>query len=164
MSKHHNTITCTHGKGLAWPVCYDQTQRLDNLSWLHAESQHDLSQCGNACNCMECRAATIEYSEMVNPSKSSCIALRASELYINTIDHLTINTLESSDLNGILVRVSGPIEFQSLPGIIWFHKLENGVEFWLAQAFAYGSPHNAVYVNDHHTGFIIPDDCLGIRA
>lgn len=110
------------------------------------------------------------------PSKSSCIALRASELNINTIDHLTVNTLEPSDLNGIPMRVGDSIEFQPLPGIIRFHELEDGTEFWLAQTFAYGGrqklqktledggPHNAVYVNDHHIGLIIPDDRLVIRA
>lgn len=69
MSKDHNTITCTHGKGLACPVCYDQT--------------HNLSHCGEACNCMKC-----------NPSKSSCIARRAAELGLPVIDMSTISQEE----------------------------------------------------------------------
>ena len=165
MSKDHNTITCTHSKGLACPVCYDQTHRLDNLNWAHAESQHDLSQCGDACNCMKC-----------NPSKSSCIALRASELNMRVIDHPALDLLDPSDLNGIPVRVGDSLEFQPLPGIIRFNELEDGAEFWLAQTFAYGGrqklqktledggPHNAVYVNDHHIGLIIPDNRLVIRV
>ncbi len=128
-------------------------------------STHDLSQCGDACNCMKC-----------NPSKSSCIALRASELNIEAIDQPALDTLEPEDLNGIPVRVGDSLEFQPLPGIIRFHELEDGAEFWLAQTFAYGGrqklqktledggPHNAVYVNDHHIGLIIPDDRLVIRA
>lgn len=173
MSKDHNTITCTHGKGLACPVCYDQTHSLENSEFVvdpfDTYEQHelppDLSQCGDACNCMKC-----------NPSKSSCIALRASELNIEAIDQPALDTLEPSDLNGIPVRVDDSLEFQPLPGIIRFNELEDGAEFWLAQTFAYGGrqklqktledggPHNAVYVNDHHIGLIIPDDRLVIRA
>lgn len=125
----------------------------------------NLSKCSPACNCMKC-----------NPSKSSCIAHRASELNINTIDHLTVNTLDPSDLNGIPIRIGDSIEFQPLPGIIRFNALEDGAKFWLAQTYAYGGrqklqktledggPHNAVYVIDHHIGLIIPDDRLVIRA
>lgn len=34
MSKDHNTITCSHGKGLACPVCYDQTHSLENSEFV----------------------------------------------------------------------------------------------------------------------------------
>ena len=154
MSKDHNTITCTHGKGLACSVCYDQTHRLDNLNWSHAESQHDLSKCGDACNCMKC-----------NPSKSSCIALRASELNIEVINHPMAPTPEQGDMSGLPVPV----------GTITFGELEDGAEFYIAMTWAYGSrnklqkvmedgEHNAVWCNATHIGELIPDGIRVIRA
>lgn len=131
MSKDHNTIACTHGKGLACPVCYDQT--------------HNLSQCGDACNCMKC-----------NPTKSSCIALRAFEL------NLPVDDIGTSEL----------------PRVERFGDLPDGTLFYLAQTYAYGGrqklqktledggEHNAVYVNMAVSGqcTVIPDDRLVIRA
>ena len=129
MSKDHNIITCTHGKGLACPVCYDQTL--------------NLSQCGDACNCMKC-----------NPSKSSCIALRASELNMPHVD------VGASDL----------------PRVERFSDLPDGTLFYMAQGYAYGGrqklqktledgdPHNAVYVQDTNAALTVPDMQLVIRA
>lgn len=143
MSKDHNTITCTHGRGLACPVCYDQTHRLDNLNWSHAESQHDLSQCGDACNCMKC-----------NPSKSSCIDLRAIDAKIEAIGTL-------------IDKYDDMVRFSDLP---------DGTLFYLAQTYAYGSriklqktledggEHNAVHVVNTNIGVNVPDDRLVIRA
>lgn len=112
MSKDHNTITCTHGKGLACPVCYDQTHSLENSEFVvdpfDTYEQHELPP---------------------DASKSSCIALRASELNIEAIDQPALDTLEPSDLNGIPVRVGDSLEFQPLPGIIRFNELEDGAEF-----------------------------------
>lgn len=129
MSKDHNTITCTHGKGLACPVCYDQT--------------HNLSQCGDACNCMKC-----------NPSKSSCIALRASELNMPHVD------------------VIG----SELPRVERFGDLPDGTLFYLAQTYAYGGrkkliktledggPHNAVYNEYGGIGIQLRNEQLVFRA
>lgn len=135
MSKDHNTITCTHGKGLACPVCYDQT--------------HNLSQCGDACNCMKC-----------NPSKSSCIALsepehsmEGSEWVIDPFD-----AYEPGELPPAPKRVIGT-----------FGALPDGAYFYLRATFPYGSqrvhqkvledgPHNAVWAEDTSRGVSIPDD------
>lgn len=129
MSKDHNTITCTHGKGLACPVCYDQT--------------HNLSQCGDACNCMQC-----------NPAKSSCIALRASELNLPHVD------------------VSG----SELPRVERFGDLPDGTLFYLAQTYAYGGRkkliktledgglHNAVYNEYGGIGIQLRNEQLVFRA
>ncbi|QYN79889.1 hypothetical protein [Kosakonia phage Kc283] len=140
MSKDHNTITCTHGKGLACPVCYDQT--------------HNLSQCGDACNCMKC-----------NPAKSSCIALsepqhsmEGSEWVIDPFD-----TYEPGELPHVPV------------GTLTFGELEDGAEFYVAMTWAYGSrnklqkvmedgEHNAVWCSATHIGELIPDGIRVVRA
>lgn len=140
MSKDHNTITCIHGRGLACPVCYDQT--------------HNLSQCGDACNCLKCSEATIERSEMVNPSKSASIALRATELNMPVVD------------------VSG----SDLPRVERFGDLPDGTLFYLAQTYAYGGrkkliktledggPHNAVYNEYGGIGIQLRNEQLVFRA
>lgn len=115
MSKEHNTVTCSHGKGLACPVCYDQTHSL---------------------------------------SKSSCIALRASELNLPHIDSPTPENVE-------------PVPFGELP---------DGALFYYAQTYAYGSrikfqktledggEHNAVHVVNTNIGVNVPDDRMVIPA
>lgn len=115
---------------------------------------HDLSQCGDACNCMKCREATIERSEMVNPSKSSCIALRASELNLPHVD------VGASDL----------------PRVERFSDLPDGTLFYLFRSYAFGGRqrlqktledgglHNAVYVESTNIGLIIHADQTVIRA
>lgn len=154
MSKDHNTITCTHGKGLACPVCYDQTHRLDNLNWSHAESQHDLSQCGDACNCMKC-----------NPSKSSCIALSEPQ-----------HSMEDSEWVIDPFDAYEPGELPPVPvGTLTFGELEDGAEFYIAMTWAYGSrnklqkvmedgEHNAVWCSATHIGELIPDGIRVVRA
>lgn len=105
----------------------------------------NLSKCSPACNCMKC-----------NPSKSPCIALRASELNLPHVD------VGASDL----------------PRVERFGDLPDGTLFYLAQTYAYGGrqklqktledggEHNAVYVNMAVSGqcTVIPDDRLVIRA
>lgn len=113
MSKDHNTVTCSHGKGLACPVCYVQPT-----------------------------------------SKSSCIALRASELNLPHIDSSTTENVE-------------PVPFSELP---------DGALFYYAQTYAYGSriklqktledggEHNAVHVVNTNIGVNVPDDRMVIPA
>lgn len=189
MSKDHNTITCTHGKGLACPVCYDQTHSLENSEFVvdpfDTYEQHelppDLSQCGDACNCMKCRDAhtvkVIDDHMALNPfppSKSSCIALRASQLNIEVIDQPALATLEPEDLKGIPVRVGDSLEF--LPPVERFKDLPDGTLFYLAQTYAYGGRqkyqkvledgglHNAVLYTDSYSGMRVPDMKLVIRV
>ena len=129
MSKDHNTITCTHGKGLACPVCYDQT--------------HNLSQCGDACNCMKC-----------NPSKSSSIALRAVEL---TLPHVDVSGSE-------LPRVE---RFSDLPDGTLFYLAQTyayGGRQKYQKTLEDGGPHNAVYASDTNLGMAVPDMQLVFRA
>lgn len=106
---------------------------------------HDLSVYGSACNCMKC-----------NTSKSSCIALRASELNLPYVD------VGASDL----------------PRVERFGDLPDGTLFYLAQTYAYGGrqklqktledggEHNAVYVNMavNSQCTVIPNDRLVIRV
>ena len=103
----------------------------------------NLSECSPACNCMKC-----------NPSKSSCIAIRASEL-----------NLPHDDVGAI-----------DLPRVERFGDLPDGTLFYLAQTYAYGGrkkyqktledggPHNAVYASDTNLGMAVPDTQLVIRA
>lgn len=114
----------------------------------------DLSQCGDACNCMKC-----------NPTKSSCIALRASELNIEAINHPKAPTPEQGDMSGLPVPV----------GTVTFGELEDGAEFYVAMTWAYGSrnklqkvmedgEHNAVWCSATHIGELIPDGIRVVRA
>lgn len=103
----------------------------------------NLSECSPACNCMKC-----------NPSKSSCIALRASEL---TLPHVDVG---ASDL----------------PRVERFGDLPDGTLFYLAQTYAYGGrqkyqktledggDHSAVWDNDPNTTARIRDNFLVIRV
>lgn len=103
----------------------------------------DLSVCGDACNCMKC-----------NPSKSACIALRASELNLPHVD------------------VSG----SDLPRVERFGDLPDGTLFYLAQTYAYGGrkkliktledggPHNAVYNEYGGIGIQLRNEQLVFRA
>lgn len=115
---------------------------------------HDLSVCGDACNCMKC-----------NPSKSSCIALRTSELNIEVINHPMAPTPEQGDMSGLPVPV----------GTVTFGELEDGAEFYVAMTWAYGSrnklqkvmedgEHNAVWCSATHIGELIPDGIRVVRA
>lgn len=104
---------------------------------------NDLSVCGPACNCMKC-----------NPSKSSCIALRASELNLPHIDSSTTENVE-------------PVPFSELP---------DGALFYNAATYAYGSRiklqktledggnHNAVHVVNTNIVTLVPDDAMVIPA
>lgn len=104
---------------------------------------HDLSVCGDACNCMKC-----------NPSKSSCIALRASEL------NLPVDDIGTSEL----------------PRVERFGDLPDGTLFYLAQTYAYGGrkkliktledggPHNAVYNEYGGIGIQLRNEQLVFRA
>lgn len=125
----------------------------------------DLSVCSPACNCMKCSEATIERSEMVNPSKSSCIALRASELNIEVINHPMAPTPEQGDMSGLPAPV----------GTVTFGELEDGAEFYVAMTWAYGSrnklqkvmgdgEHSAVWCSATHIGELIPDGIRVVRA
>ena len=150
MSKDHNTITCTHGKGLACSVCYDQT--------------HNLSVCSEACNCMKC-----------NPSKSSCIALRASELGLPYID---VSTMTKDEFEAIPapVRARSVLIGQHMPvGSVTFGELEDGEYFYPAMTYAYGSrrqmqkvmedgEHNAVWADHTHIGELVPGTLPVIRV
>lgn len=129
MSKDHNTITCTHGKGLACPVCYDQT--------------HNLSQCGDACNCLKC-----------NPSKNASIALRATELNMPHVD------VGGSDLP----RVE---RFGDLPDGTLFYLAQTyayGGRQMYQKTLEDGGDHNAVYAKDTNLAMTVPDMQLVFRA
>ena len=103
----------------------------------------NLSECSPACNCMKC-----------NPSKSSCIALRASEL---TLPHVDVSEGE-------------------LPRVERFGDLPDGTLFYLAQTYAYGGRqkyqkvledgglHNAVLYTESYSGMRVPDMQLVIRT
>lgn len=130
-----------------WPVPVDNVLN-------HSLIPHDLSECGEACNCMKCSEATIERSEMVNPSKSSSIALRVVELNLPVVD------VGESDL----------------PRVERFDDLPDGTLFYLAQTYAYGGRqkyqkvmedgglHNAVLYTESYSGIRVPDMQLVIRA
>lgn len=148
MSKDHNTITCTHGKGLACPVCYDQTHSLENSEFVvdpfDTYEQHELPP---------------------DATKSSCIALRASELNIEVINHPMAPTPEQGDMSGLPTPV----------GTVTFGELEDGAEFYVAMTWAYGSrnklqkvmedgEHNAVWCSATHIGELIPDGIRVVRA
>lgn len=155
------SITCTHGKGLACPVCYDQT--------------YNLSQCGDACNCMKCRIGEIPSVDeqwansepVIDPfdvyephelppdaPKSSSIALREAELNLPHVD------VDGSDL----------------PRVERFGDLPDGTLFYLAQTYAYGGRkkliktledgglHNAVYNEYGGIGINVDANRLVIRA
>lgn len=115
---------------------------------------HDLSQCGDACNCLKC-----------NPTKSSCIALRTSELNIEVINHPMAPTPEQGDMSGLPVPVD----------TVTFGELEDGAEFYIAMTWAYGSrnklqkvmedgEHNAVWCSATHIGELIPEGIRVVRA
>ena len=114
----------------------------------------NLSECSPACNCMKC-----------NPSKSSCIALRASELNLPVVD---ASTLTTPDLIAES-RIPEPV------GTVTFGELEDGAEFYVAMTWAYGSrnklqkvmedgEHNAVWCSATHIGELIPDGIRVVRA
>ena len=139
--------------------------------WIAKETAHlrssmnDLSQCGDACNCMKCSAATIERSEMVNPSKSSCIALSKPQHSMEGSEWVTdpFDTYEPEELPHVPV------------GTLTFGELEDGAEFYVAMTWAYGSrnklqkvmedgEHNAVWCSATHIGELIPDGIRVVRA
>lgn len=129
MSKDHNTVTCSHGKGLACPVCYDQT--------------HNLSQCGDACNCMKC-----------NPSKSSCIAFSGSAIPVkpDTTDYVSLPRVE---------------RFGDLPDGTLFYLAQTyayGGRKKYQKTMEDDNPHNAVLAGDTNCGTTLLDDRLVIRA
>lgn len=125
----------------------------------------DLSVCGDACNCMKCSEATIERSEMVNPSKSSCIALSEPE-----------HSMEGSEWVIDPFDAYEPGELPPAPvGTVTFGELEDGAEFYIAMTWAYGSrnklqkvmedgEHNAVWCSATHIGELIPDGIRVVRA
>lgn len=127
-------VVCTHGKGLACPVCYDQSH-----SWEDSEFVVDPFD-------------TYEEGEL--PSKSSCIALRASELNLPHIDSSKTENVQ-------------PVPFSELP---------DGALFYYAETYAYGSrikfqktledggEHNAVHVVNTNMGVNVPDDRMVIPA
>lgn len=87
-------------------------------------------------------------------SKSSCIALRASELNLPHIDSSKTENVE-------------PVPFSELP---------DGALFYYAETYAYGSrikfqktledggEHNAVHVVNTNLGVNVPDNRMVIRA
>lgn len=143
----------------------------------------NLSECSPACNCMKC-----------NPSKSSCIALRASELNLPHIDSSTLNepamramsrnpTVTEAEmvLNELMAPkptgiLTSPLADYELPVPVRFSDLPDGTLFYLAQTYAYGGrkkliktledggPHNAVYNEYGGIGIQVHDDRLVIRA
>lgn len=139
-----------------WTVCND-------LAINRALIPHDLPQCRDVY-----AVKVIDDLMALNPfppSKSSCIALRASELNIEVINHPMAPTPEPGDMSGLPVPV----------GTVTFGELEDGAEFYLAETYAYGGrqkyqkvledgEHNAVWCNDHNTTARIPDKFLVIRA
>lgn len=130
-----------------WTVC-------DDLDINRALIPHDLSQCGDACNCMKC-----------NPSKSSCIALSEPE-----------HSMEGSEWVIDPFDAYEPGELPPTPvGTVTFGELEDGAEFYVAMTWAYGSrnklqkvmedgEHNAVWCNATHIGELIPDGIRVVRA
>lgn len=97
--------------------------------------------------------------------KSSCIALRASELNIEVINHPMAATPEQGDMSGLPVPVD----------TVTFGELEDGAEFYVAMTWAYGSrnklqkvmedgEHNAVWCSATHIGELIPDGIRVVRA
>lgn len=117
-------------------------------------STHNLSQCGDACNCMKC-----------NPSKSSCIALSEPE-----------HSMEGSEWVIDPFDTYEPGELPPAPiGTVTFGELEDGAEFYVAMTWAYGSrnklqkvmedgEHNAVWCSATHIGELIPDGIRVVRA
>lgn len=93
-------------------------------------------------------------NENTGVSKSSCIALRASELNLPCVDVSTTENVE-------------PVPFSELP---------DGALFYYAQTYAYGSrikfqktledggEHNAVHVVNTNMGVNVPDDRMVIPA
>ena len=143
-------ITVTNEQG----AVIEDMQTLFDMVALIEHKPHDLSQCGDACNCMKC-----------NPSKSSCIAYRASELNIEVINHPMAPTPEQGDMSGLPVSVN----------TVTFGELEDGAEFYIAMIWAYGSrnklqkvmedgEHNAVWCSATHIGELIPDGIRVVRA
>lgn len=135
-----------------WLTLYDNNTEIDVGGWseIHqyirentGEVKHDLSVCGEACNCMKC-----------NPSKSSCIALRAAELGLPHIDSSMTNNVK-------------PVPFSELP---------DGALFYIAQTYVYGNhtvfrkaledggEHNAVHVVNTNVTTTLPNDCMVIPA
>ena len=132
---------------IQWPVC-------DDLAINRVLVPHDLSQCGDACNCMKC-----------NPSKSSCIALSEPE-----------HSMEGSEWVIDPFDAYEPGELPPAPiGTVTFGELEDGAEFYVAMTWAYGSrnklqkvmedgEHNAVWCSATHIGELIPDGIRVVRA
>lgn len=106
---------------------------------------HDLSQCGDACNCMKC-----------NPSKSSCIAFSGSPIPVkpDTTEYVSLPRVE---------------RFGDLPDGTLFYLAQTyayGGRQKLQKTLEDGGEHNAVYVNMAVSGqyTVIPDDQTVIRA
>lgn len=133
-----NSTNTFSGWPMSWVVGYYQQFYHPHMNEAQIEAAIT-----DACN--ELRAA---------PSKSSCIALRASELNLPHVD------------------VSG----SELPRVERFSDLPDGTLFYLAQTYAYGGRqkyqktledgglHNAVLYTESYSGIRVPDTKLVIRV
>lgn len=104
---------------------------------------HDLSQCGDACNCMKC-----------NPAKSASIALRATKFNLPVVDVS----------GGELPRVE---RFGDLPDGTLFYLAQTyayGGRQKYQKTLEDGGDHNAVWDNDPNTTARIRDNFLVIRV
>lgn len=156
----------------------DDTQSVDKeftdltaLSvWLHGQRESDfawLTLYDNANDYVfEGWSDIVQYiRENTGTSKTACIALRASELNIEVINHPMAPTPEQGDMSGL----PAPVD------TVTFGELEDGAEFYVAMTWAYGSrnklqkvmedgEHNAVWCSATHIGELIPDGIRVVRA